>query len=1500
MKILVSGFYLVQPYWVATSGWRVISAILFLNWSLMSGAFAQNKLWDKTIGGNSDDYFTSLQPTWDGGYILGGWSYSSKSGDKSGNNKGGWDYWVVKLKADGSKEWDKTIGGNDSDILLSVQQTSDGGYILGGYSWSSKSNDKTGNSKGNTDYWVVKLKADGSKVWDKTLGGNGSDVLVSLWQTKDGGYILGGNSDSGLSGDKSQASKGGDDYWIVKLQADGSKLWDRTLGSRGSDGFNSLQITSDGGYIVGGNSSADISGDKSQDSKGNNDYWLVKLQADGSKQWDKAFGGNAEDRLTQLQTTSDGGYIVGGYSSSDISGDKSQDGKGDLDYWVLKLKADGTLVWNKTIGGNSQDVLVSLQQTSDGSYILGGSSYSSISGNKTQANKGGMDYWIVKLAADGSVAWDKTIGGNSEDNLAAIYQNSEGNYLLAGHSYSNKSADKSQANKGGYDYWVVQLDNSGTNLNQIVTFPPLLYKNLDDAPLILSARSSSGLPMTYTIVSGPATISNGNVLTYTGVGTVTVKAMQVGNTTYLPAEVTRSFVVEPPSVVKRQWDKTLGGNNYDQLTSVHQTRDKGYILGGLSHSGRSGDKTGNSKGNGDYWIAKLKADGTKEWDKTYGGNNEDILASVQQTSDGGYIMVGSSSTSINGDKSEANRGSGYDYWIIKIKADGSKEWDQTIGGKSYDWLVSLQQTRDGGYILGGHSISGIGSNKTEASRGSTDYWVVKLRASGTKEWDRTFGGRYEDLLSSVQQTSDGGYILGGTSLSGISGDKTQARIGSTDYWVVKLQADGTKIWDKTIGGTDEDYLASLQLTSDGGYILGGYSWSGISGDKTQPSKGSHDYWLVKLQADGSKDWDKTIGGSESDVLTTLQQTSDGGYILGGNSYSNISGDKSQAPRGAADYDYWVVKLKADGSKAWDKTLGSNNNDVLVSVQETSDGEYILAGNSDSGVMGDKSESSRGGTDYWIVKIKEETILKAVWTNRFGGAGNDNFTVAIRTSDGGYLSGGYTNSGNSGDKTQNSEGKNDYWIVKSDKNGQKLWDKRYGGAGEDYLNRIIQTPDGGYLLGGSSLSGKSGDKTQDSQGERDYWVVKIDKQGNQQWDKTYGGNGSDELRKIVPLASGEYVLGGYSNSSASGDKSQDSQGGNDYWLVKIKADGTKLWDKRYGGTREDLLGSFIQTLGGGFFLAGSSESGQNGDKTQASRGGSDFWVVQTDKDGNLLWDKSYGGSGQDELYSVGRTKGDNLFLAGTSSSGANGDKSQASQGGKDYWMIKLDEHGIKQWDRTFGGSEEDELRASTFTNEGHYVLAGHSNSGAGGDKSQASQGSSDYWIVQVNEKGDKVVDQRYGGSGEEELRSVFQTSDGGLLLAGRSSSGVSGDRSQPSQGGTDYWLLKISPEMAAPVAARKAIPLEKPGVKGEQVSFSAFPNPFTDQATIQFTLAETQAATVKAYDSQGRVVATLFQGQAQANQAYQVEWKASHKVTGMYLLQLQTPTKRQQYKVLLTR
>jgi len=176
--------------------------LLFLLPPLQSKA--QIKLWDKTYGGNREDAFKSVKKTSDGGYILAGYSGSDKSGDKSEESKGGRDYWVVKVKADGSKEWDKTFGGRNVDELQSIQQTKDNGYILGGTSSSGQSGDKTQASKGESDYWIVKLDANGNKVWDKSLGGSNSDRLTTVQQTSDSGYILGGYSHSGKSGDKSE------------------------------------------------------------------------------------------------------------------------------------------------------------------------------------------------------------------------------------------------------------------------------------------------------------------------------------------------------------------------------------------------------------------------------------------------------------------------------------------------------------------------------------------------------------------------------------------------------------------------------------------------------------------------------------------------------------------------------------------------------------------------------------------------------------------------------------------------------------------------------------------------------------------------------------------------------------------------------------------------------------------------------------------------------------------------------------------------------------------------------------------------------------------------------------------------------------------------------------------------------------------------------------------------------------------------------------------------
>ncbi|PSR53947.1 hypothetical protein AHMF7605_10670 [Adhaeribacter arboris] len=1480
-----------------------IALLLITDFSLSTSA--QNIQWNKTIGADLSDYFVTAQQTKDGGYILGGTSGSGKRGDKSEPKKGQSDFWIVKLNANGSKAWDKTIGSAANDRLDALQQTSDGGFIILGYSVGGASGDKTGTKEN----WVVKLNPDGTKAWDKTFGvQKGGGSLTVLQQTSDGGYILGGSA-YGVGGDKTEAGLFGD-FWLVKLNTDGSKAWDKTIVGNRTENLTTLQQTKDGGFILGGNSSY-----------GNLiDFWIVKLNPDRTTAWDKTIGVEADDLLSTIRQTQDGGYLLGGYADAGVGEFKSEKSKGGFDYWVIKLNEKGTQEWNKTIGGSGSDQLHALQPTSDGGYILGGGSRSNNSGDKTQDNQGIFDYWVVKLNANGSKAWDLTLGGNTEDALETIFQTKDNGYLVGGYSKSGISGTKTEASKGGFDYWVVKLDNN-TKAKQTISFSALPEVNFATQKILtLKATASSGLPVSFRVVSGPATIKANTITLTGGSGTVTIEALQPGNADYYAAPAaSRSFVVQV-SPVTRLWDKAFGGISTEypnqggecdkifgssSLAAMVRTLDGGYLLGGTSDSKKGNDKSADNRGTisegecfsedqpiADYWIVKTNANGEKLWDKTFGGNDRDELKAILATPDGGYLLGGSSKSNGNGDKTEANQGY-QDYWVVKISANGTKIWDKTFGGSLGDVLTSLTATPDGGFLLSGNSNSGISGDKTEAGKGGNEFWIIKIDGDGHKVWDKAFDNEGNDLsiLRSVVTSPDGGFLLGGTTL-----------LDKSNYWVVKINSQGKKLWDKTFGGNEYDELTALANTTDGGYLLGGYSWSGKSGDKSEASRGGDDFWVIKIDGAGKKVWDKTIGGNGSDLLTALIKTPDEGFLLGGTTNSGRSGEKSEEKRGQDDY--WVVKLDHAGNINWDRTLGGTSSEQLSSLLITSDGNYLVGGSSYSQNDGDKSQSLKGIQDYWIIKLKEKTNAPALaWDMRFGGSSIDNLTDVIKTSDGGYLAGGYSDSKVSGDKSQSSRGKNDYWIVKTDASGKKLWDQRYGGSDQDYLNRVIQTQDGGYLLAGSSLSGKSGDKSQPSQGDRDFWIVKTDALGNMQWDRTYGGSDFEQFVKVIQLSTGEYVLGGTTKSPVNGDVSQTSPGLKDYWLVKISSTGKKIWDKRYGGNGDDQLVSFTETRDGGFLLGGESFSNATGDKSQASRGGSDFWAVRVDKDGKKLWDKTFGGSNQDAIASVSRSAGDTFVLAGTSFSPISGERSQTNQGKDDFWIVKIDAQGQKIWDKAFGGSDHDQLEASTTLADGSTILAGTTWSEISGDKTQASQGANDYWLVKINASGAQQWDKRFGGGSFEEVRTVFLTQDGGLLIGGRSDSGESGDKTQPSQGETDYWLVKVSPDSLAnkvTIVARIANPVSPSTVKVENLNLTAYPNPSQDKVTINFILPQTQTASVKVYDSQGKEITTLFTGQAQANQTYQVQWQGSSYKAGLYFLQLQTSTLKQQHKLLLTK
>jgi len=427
----------------------------------------------------------------------------------------------------------------------------------------------------------------------------------------------------------------------------------------------------------------------------------------------------------------------------------------------------------------------------------------------------------------------------------------------------------------------------------------------------------------------------------------------------------------------------------------------------------------------------------------------------------------------------------------------SKQWDAGFGGTRSDLLTSFQQTRDGGYILAGYSKSLAGGDKTQTLWGGTgddDYWIVKIDSVGNKEWDKDFGGEFADKMYAIKQTADGGYLLAGESASGISGDKTQPLVGNTDFWILKTDSLGTKLWDKDFGGTDYDYLSCMISTNDGGFILGGVSASPAGGDKSQPAWGGWDFWIIKIDAQGNKIWDKDFGGTEHDYLNAMQQTADGGYLLGGYSASDISGDKTEPRWGL--YDNWIVKIDSLGNFQWDKNLGGYSNDFINSVYQTNDHGYILAGISESNMGGDKSQDSWGYYDYWV--IKTDSAGNKIWDKNYGGTDDDEFFGNITPfANGDLMLAGISYSNISGNKTENNLGIEQSWIVKIDSVGNVKWDKTIFTEGHDEEGYAIQTSDGCLAFANYTTGGIAGYKSMDNRDSAllanrtaDYWMVKF--------------------------------------------------------------------------------------------------------------------------------------------------------------------------------------------------------------------------------------------------------------------------------------------------------------------------------------------------------------------------------------------------------------------------
>lgn len=396
------------------------------------------------FGGSGTDIAGKVIPTIDGGYIFAG-STTSINGDVT-INRGANDFWVIRTNANGNREWQKTFGGSGNDIATAVLELSNNDILVAGYTYSN--NGQVSGNHGGSDIWLIRLNSSGTLLWKRSLGGTSNEYCYSLALASDSGFILAGSSTS--NNGNVTGNHGSTDFWIVKTDGSGNIQWQKSLGGSGIEECYSIHSTFDGGYIAAGYTNSNdgqVSGNH-----GNNDFWIVKLNATGNLLWQKCLGGTLNEVATVVLQNSSGRYVVGGYSNSS-NGDVSNN-YGSSDYWMAILdSSNGNMISEKTYGGSNSEIVFDVLATANNGLLIAGGSNSN--NGDVNGNHGSEDIWLIKTDSIGNIVWSRTYGGTSVDRPASVLENSDGGFTTLGYSYSNNS-DVSGSH-GEADIWFLKL-----------------------------------------------------------------------------------------------------------------------------------------------------------------------------------------------------------------------------------------------------------------------------------------------------------------------------------------------------------------------------------------------------------------------------------------------------------------------------------------------------------------------------------------------------------------------------------------------------------------------------------------------------------------------------------------------------------------------------------------------------------------------------------------------------------------------------------------------------------------------------------------------------------------------------------------------------------------------------------------------------------------------------------------------------------------------------------
>lgn len=404
------------------------------------------------------------------------------------------------------------------------------------------------------------------------------------------------------------------------------------------------------------------------------------------------------------------------------------------------------------------------------------------------------------------------------------------------------------------------------------------------------------------------------------------------------------------------------------------------------------------------------------------------------------------------------------------------------------------------------------------------------------EWQKSFGGSGIEEAAAVTQTSDGGYLTVGFTQS--NDGNVSGNHGGKDVWILKTDASGTMQWQKTLGGSSDDAASGVTKTADGGYIIAGYTKSN-NGD-VSGNHGLEDAWIVKLDAIGTIKWQHVLGGSLSDKATSVQATKDGGCIVAGYMGSHDSNGLTNK----GETDGWIVKLTAGGSIEWQKMIGGSGLDVFYSIQQTADGGFIAGGNTSS-FDGDLSGGNANQSNYDSLAVKFDASGNIEWHKTLGGSGEDAAYNILQSPDGGYFMTGYTVSTN----ILRYHGNCDLWAARLDAAGNSIWQKALGGTLIDQGFHSLLCENGDYIVAG--FTGANDGDVEGNHGNCDFWMLRLNDNGDIKWQKTMGGTLLDRATCMAKTNDNGYVLAGFTWSTDG--QITKNYGNDDFWVVKLFAE-----------------------------------------------------------------------------------------------------------------------------------------------------------------------------------------------------------------------------------------------------------------------------------------------------------------------------------------------------------